>query len=555
MLRLLRIRNLAVIEAVDVEFEPGFTVLTGETGAGKSILVEAVGLLLGARASADLVRTGEAQATIEALFDHPVRGECIVRREVTSQGRSRSFIDGALATAGSLRVLADDLIELHGQHEHQALLDPQTHLPLLDTFARLEGAAAGVAGAWHEVQALREQRDRLRLDAREKVARLDLIAFQLGEIEAAALRPGEDDELRATRQVLANAERVQRLCEEAYAGLYDRDDAVLATLGQVWKRVGELAAIDPAFAPFLEARDGIKGQLEELAFHLRRYADGVDASPARLQAVEDRLALVDRLQRKYGPSLDEVIAAGERLARERDLLRGGTQSADEVEQALAAAGTRYLDQARQLSTRRRAAARDLAGQLEAELGRLAMAQTRFEVRFAPAAEDDRAWGERGIDRAEFFVSPNPGEELRPLARIVSGGELSRVMLALKTIAAGTGAGKTVVFDEIDAGIGGQVAEVVGERLAQLGGRDQVLCITHLPQIAARGTTHLHIAKAVRGGRTLTAVHRLDPAGRIDEISRMIGGRTVSEPIRASAREMLAHQAKGKQKAKGESESR
>jgi DNA repair protein RecN (Recombination protein N) len=298
MLRFLRIRNLAVIEAVEVEFESGFNVLTGETGAGKSILVEAVGLLLGARASSDLVRTGEAQAAIEAIFEDAAGRELIVRREISSQGRSRSFINGALATAAALRDLSTRLVELHGQHEHQALLDPLTHLPLLDEYADLSDLAGKVAASWNTVRTLREQLERSRMDAREKAARLDLIAFQLGEIEKASPKAGEDDELAATRQVLASAERVQRLCEESYATLYESDDAVLAGLGGVWKRVGELATIDPQFAPYMDARDAIKSQLEDLAFFLRSYADGIDASPGRLQQVEDRLALLERLKRK-----------------------------------------------------------------------------------------------------------------------------------------------------------------------------------------------------------------------------------------------------------------
>src|SRR5437763_5655648 len=277
MLRFLRIRNLAVIEAVEVEFEPGFNVLTGETGAGKSILVEAVGLLLGARASADLVRTGESVATIEAIFEDADDQELIVRREISSQGRSRSFVNGALATAGALRDLSARLVELHGQHEHQALLDPLAHLPLLDEYAGLGDLTMPVAAAWEKVRALRDQLERSRMDEREKAARLELIAFQLGEIEKAAPKTGEDEELAATKQVLASAERIQRLCQESYAALYDSDEAVLAGLGGIWKRVGELATIDPQFTPYTEARDGIKSQLEDLAFFLRRYADGIDA--------------------------------------------------------------------------------------------------------------------------------------------------------------------------------------------------------------------------------------------------------------------------------------
>ena len=547
MLRFLRIRNLAVIEAVEVEFEPGFNVLTGETGAGKSILVEAVGLLLGARASADLVRTGEPLATIEAIFDDPGGRELIVRREISNQGRSRSFIDGALATASALRDLSARLVELHGQHEHQVLLDPLAHLPLLDDYAGGGEIAAQVASVWVRLRSLRDELERSRMDEREKSARLDLIGFQLGEIEKAAPKAGEDEQLTATRQVLASAERIQRLCEESYAALYDRDDAVLAGLGGVWKRVGELATIDSQFGPYVESRDGIKSQLEDLAFFLRSYADGIDASPARLQEVEDRLALLDRLKRKYGPTLHDVIERGAALARERDFLTGAGEGAENLLKSLDTATAEYLSKARELSRRRRTAAVHFARDVEGLLAELAMARTRFEVRFNDAELPESGWSERGIDNAEFFVSPNPGEELRPLARIVSGGELSRVMLALKTLAttepgsmfdSNPVAPKTLIFDEVDAGIGGRVADVVGSRLQELGKRFQVLCITHLPQIAARGDAQFLIEKSIRGRRTVTHVERLDQEGRIEEIARMIGGASISEQTRASARELI-----------------
>ena len=572
MLRLLRIRNLAVIEAVEVEFESGFNVLTGETGAGKSIVVEAVGLLLGARASADLVRTGESQATIEALFEDDRDGsEILIRREVASSGRSRSFVNGDLATATVLRDLSQRLVEIHGQHEHQTLLDSLSHLPLLDSYAELGTVAERVAGSWRTFRQLRDQLERSRMDGREKTARLELIAFQLGEIEKVKPVSGEDEELAATKHVLANAERVHRLCEESYAALYDSDDAVLAGLSGVWKRVGELATLDSQFSGYVEAREGIKSQLEDLADFLRKYADGIDASPARLQQVEDRLASLDRLKRKYGPTLDEVIEKGRSLTRERDLLTQTAESAEGLETALAEARAQYRKDAQELSTARRGAARRFSSELERLLGELAMAQARFEVRFNVEPLAEELWTERGIDQAEFFLSPNPGEDLRPLARIVSGGELSRVMLALKTMSVDEAEHKTMVFDEVDAGIGGRVADVVGGRLGALGDRFQVLCITHLPQIAARASTHFRIDKTVRRDRTVTTVQRLDGEGRIEEIGRMIGGASVTESVRASARELLSApqqsgrvrlreagaggHAKGKQKAKGESESR
>jgi DNA repair protein RecN (Recombination protein N) len=549
MLRFLRIRNLAVIEAVEVEFEAGFNVLTGETGAGKSILVEAVGLLLGARASADLVRTGEAHAAIEAVFEHDGQ-EIVIRRELTSQGRSRSFIGGALATAGALRDLSRKVVELHGQHEHQALLDPLTHLPVLDEYAGLREVGGRVSEAWVEVRALRDQLERSRMDDREKAARLDLITFQLGEIDKAAPRAGEDEALTATRQVLASADRVQRLCQEGYTALYENDLSVLASLAGVWKRVGELAEIDPQFSSYVEARDGIKGQLEDLAFFLRSYGESVDSSPRRLQEVEDRLALLERLKRKYGPTLDEVIARGRTLTREQELLTDAGARAEDLQHALDKASGRYLSAARELSRRRRESAGPFAREVEALLAELAMARTRFEVRFNAVELGPEEWGDAGIDRGEFFVSPNPGEELRPLARIVSGGELSRVMLALKTMAAGNDPGKTLIFDEVDAGIGGRVADVVGMRLRALGKRFQVLCITHLPQIAAQATTHFRIEKNVRAGRTLTSVEQLSSAPRVEEIARMIGGNVVTDAVRATAAELLGARAKGESESLG-----
>ena len=559
MLRFLRIRHLAVIDAAEVEFEPGLNVLTGETGAGKSILVEAVGLLLGGRASGDLVRTGEEGAAIEAIFESGGE-ELIVRREITAQGRSRAFVNGALATAGALKELSSRLIELHGQHEHQTLLDPSTHLGVLDTFGALDVTAT--AAAFEAMQAAREELARVRTSAHDRDARHDLITFQLGELVKAALTDsGEDAELAALRQVLANAERVERLCAESYASLYERDDAILATLGGVWRRVSELAALDPRFAPYLDARDGIKSQLEDLAGFLRKYADGVDASPARLQQVEERLALLERLKRKYGPTLADAVARREALRRELTDLGRGDERIEELERELAAARTAFTGRAAELSKARRRAATAFARDLEALLGSLAMERTRFEVRFDDAAGES-AWNARGIDAAEFFVSPNPGEELRPLARIVSGGELSRIMLGIKTLTATSRHGFTeagerppsasapgLIFDEVDAGIGGRVADVVGRTLRTLGSAFQVLCITHLPQIAAAADTHFAIEKRVDGGRTRTTVRRLDEAGRVEELARMLGGERVTDGIRASAREILME----RRKAKGESE--
>jgi DNA repair protein RecN (Recombination protein N) len=555
MIRYLAIRNLAVIESAAVDFEQSFNILTGETGAGKSILVEAVGLLLGGRATQDLIRTGEDIASVEALFETAEGDELIVRREITSQGRSRAFINGALATAASLKDLSNRLVELHGQHEHQQLLDPSQHLALLDTWAGLEAIRARVAAAFALVRGFREQLDRLRMDDRERAARLDLVEFQLGELQKANLQAGEDEALAADRQLLRSADTIHRLCHEGYAELYDTEAAALGALGRIWKRVGELAAIDPRFAPYVEARDGIKAQLEDLAFTLRDFAAGIDASPERLQQVEDRLALIERLKRKHGGTLETAMAHRDRLAAEHAALTGGQSTVAEIEERLRQAGRQFLDEARQLSSERRGSAKRFAASLETELADLAMAKTRFEVRLT-SSEVEGQWTDAGIDAGEFFLSPNVGEELRPLARIVSGGELSRVMLALKTLGAKDGmAGKTLIFDEVDAGIGGRVASVVGDKLAALGTRFQVLCITHLPQIAACGRTHFLIEKRVQGSRTVTSVTRLTNEDRVVEVARMMGGAAAGVKVLESARELLAtSQAKGEAEAKAKGES-
>ena len=561
MIRYLAIRNLAVIESVAVDFEQSFNILTGETGAGKSILVEAVGLLLGGRATQDLIRTGEDVATVEAIFETEDGSELIVRREITSQGRSRAFINGALATAAALKDLSNRLVELHGQHEHQQLLDPSQHLSLLDAWAGLEGARGEVTAAFAQVRTLREHLDRLRMDDRERAARLDLVEFQLGELQKANLQPGEDETLSADRQLLRSADTIQRLCSESYAELYDSEDAAMVVLGRVWKRVGELAAIDSRFAPYLESRDGIKAQLEDLAFTLRDFTDSIDASPARLQQVEDRLALIERLKRKHGGTLEDAIAYRDRLAAEHQALTGGQSTVAEIEQQLADAGRKFLAAARRLSASRREAAPKFAKDVEAELADLAMERTKFEVRLT-TSEAEGQWADAGIDAGELFLSPNVGEDLRPLAKIVSGGELSRVMLALKTLAADAEARakssavqedftKTLIFDEVDAGIGGRVATVVGQKLASLGDRFQVLCITHLPQIAACGRSHFLIEKRVQGRRTVTSVNRLTDEDRVEEIARMMGGAAAGAKALASARELLDNSTE----AKGESERR
>ena len=563
MIRFLSIRDLAVIDHLELELDAGLNVLTGETGAGKSIVVGALGLLRGGRASFELVRTGADKAVVEAAAELDDGRERVLRREVSARGRSRAFIDDRLVSTSSLRTLGAELLDLHGQHQHQALLDPISHLDLLDRYANLRtmrGTVRDRFGVWRQAAA---DLERVRTQTANREERAETVTFQLREIEDADPTEGEDDILAARQQILANADRLHRLAVESYAELYDGDGAALGALDRVWRQVGELARLDPAFAVHLDAKDAIASQLEELAYALRPYASGVDASPERLQAVEDRLARLERLKRRYGPTLAEVINRRQQLLAEATQLEDGTEREDKLREQVVTTRDAYLEVATTLSARRRSHAPMLARTLERGLADLAMGRTRFDVLLEQPPSDEQAWTDRGIDQGEFYFSANPGEDLKPLAQIASGGELSRVMLALRTtVTAADASGKTLVFDEVDAGIGGEAAERVGAKLSVLADRYQVLCVTHLPQIAAYGTSHHRVTKAVRAGRTTTAVERLDGDTRAIEIARMMTGARVSSTVLQSARELLitAHEENTKivglrLSAKGESERR
>ena len=548
MLQHLCIRNLAVIEAIDIDFESGFNVLSGETGAGKSILVEAIGLLLGGRATQDLVRTGESQVTLEAVFENAHQGQVTVRREITAGGRSRAFVGGKAVTAAALREAAGQHVELYGQHEHHALLDPLNHLLMLDDYAQLNKLSGQVANYWSNVKAIRDRLKRVQMGDREKKARLELIDFQLKEIESVSPLPNEDKDLASKRQILASAERVLSLCHESHNTLYDSDTSVLASLSSVWKNVEELAELDPRFSPYLIAGDEIKSQLEDLSDFLRDYAGQIDASPGQLQLVEERLSSIDRLKSKYSSTLEEVIELCSELKKERLLLTETQEGSEVLEKELKEASNNYLAKAKELSKLRKSGAKHFSLELSKLLAELAIKQARFEVRFTSEELSEDHWSERGLENAEFFFSPNPGEDLRPLARIASGGELSRILLALKSLSGERPSDTTLIFDEVDAGIGGRVADVVGSHLAILGSKFQVLCITHLPQIAAHGSSHFRIDKNVQKGRTITSVTRLDTDQRVQEIARMMGGSLVTKEITASAKVLLTSRGKG---AKGE----
>lgn len=554
MLKLLRINNIAIIPSLEMEFGPGLTLLTGETGAGKSILIDALGLLLGARASADLVRTGEELGVVEALLESAEAGrlleahgiprdgdEIILRREVHVSGRGKATVNGSLVPVGLLRELAPTLAAIHGQHEPQGLLDPEIHLDLLDHHGGLKDEAERVAQFFRRLREIEAALATLRRSRQEVESRREMLEFQAGEIERAHLSPGDEEELRREKLIQVHAERLASLAREAYGLLYEDEGAVVARLGQVYKRLEELATIDRHVGPLLEARTELMARVEDLALFLRDYREAVQVSPGRLDEIESRLALIERLKRKYGATVEEVLA----LAESCRAKLAETGPSEERERALdqeeAALSGAYLSAARELSRRRRGAAEDLEKRVEAELALLAMEKARFRVAFQPdnpGGESPESWTDRGLEGVEFLISANPGEDLRPLARVASGGELSRLLLALESVATLDARGKTLVFDEVDAGIGGRVAEIVGRKLKDVAARHQVLCVTHLPQIASLADTHYVVRKRVERGRTLTEVQALGDAERVEEVARMLGGETVTDAARHHAREMV-----------------
>jgi DNA repair protein RecN (Recombination protein N) len=556
MLKLLRINNIAIINELELEFGPGLTLLTGETGAGKSILIDALGLLFGARASPELIRTGEERAIVEGVFESnpaaraaearglPADGdEVVLRREVHVSGKGKATVNGALVPVAVLRELAPELAAIHGQHEPQGLLDPETHLSVLDGHAGLVDEAEALAAPFRRLREVEAELEALRRDRREAERRREMLEYQAAEVEKAGLAPGEEESLRHEKQIQASAGRLAELSGDAYRLLYDDEDAVVSRLGQIYRKVEELAAIDPRLAPHVEAKAAVRASLDDLALFLRDYREGLQVSPGRLDEIESRLALIERLKRKYGATVEEVIAFGERCRADLASLGSPEEREAVLQREREELTGKYLAAARTLSRKRRAAARELEKKMQAELGQLAMEKTRFRVQFQPdvAGDDDGAvWNERGLETAEFLISPNPGEEMRSLARIASGGELSRILLALKSLATHDDPeeGKTLVFDEVDAGIGGRVAEVVGRKLRTIAARHQVLCVTHLPQIASMAERHFVVRKRVERGRTVTDVQPLEGGERVEEVARMLGGETVTETARRHAREMV-----------------
>lgn len=561
MLLALRVRNFILMDALELRLSPGFNVLTGETGAGKSIVVGALSLVLGGRASTEHVRPGESEAEVEALFDvseaEGVRarldasdipigdGELVLRRVVQTNGRSRAYMNGKLCTAGELAALAPDLCDIASQHESVALANPGTHIQYLDRFAKLANARGALAGEVLALEAVVAEIKKTMEDERSRGEREAFVTFQLQEIDAIAPRPGEVEALTAERHRLRHTERLSALVSGASARLDQEEGNLCDAIAKLVKDVRTAADIDATLAPMAERFEGAYSELCDVAHDLGRYAERVEANPDRLNEVEERLYRIEVLLRRHGPTIEDVLTARERLAGELSRMQGAQSRLADLVRERDALLAKAAAQAKKLSAKRKEAAERLARAISAELGELAMGGARVVVDVAPLGGDrselsvDGARLSRdGIDKVEFLIAPNKGMDPKPLGRIASGGELSRALLALKRVLAEHGPAGLYVFDEVDAGIGGAVADKIGRAIGDVAKYHQVLCITHLAPIAAFAETHFVVSKESDGTITKSAVRRVDGKERTGEIARMLAGAKVTSAAMKAAAELL-----------------
>ena len=561
MLTELHIKNLAILDQVELLLEPGFNVFTGETGAGKSMLVQAVHLLQGARASEDIIRTGAAETEIEARFEIdsrgpweawltdrevPFDGELLLRRVVSRGGRSRTYLNEQAVTLKFLTSAVQELLHLSGQHEYQTFLAPENHLNILDIFAGLVEAVREFRADFGHWRQLRQQWLDLTRRRADLANSRDFLTFQIQEIDKAKLRSGEEEELGREQERLRHATQLWEAARSGYDRLYGAKNAVLPELNEVKKALELITRFDPDWTARADNLTQASLELEDLAYSLRDYFGSVHPDPGRLEEIDQRLHLLQRLKRKYGATLEEVLAFGDRARQELVGLDTIDDQEAELKEQLAVLASQLKDKALDLSQRRQAAAPQLAAAVESEIHGLAMPRARFLVKFLASGVpgtgldlDGRPITATGGDLVEFFLAPNPGEDPKPLSRIASGGELSRLVLGLKNILAAEAGVNTSIFDEVDAGIGGATATVVGQKLQHLSQKNQIICITHLPQIACFADTHFRVEKKVVASRTLTVVNKLDPEARLQELARMLGGALITDTTLAHAREMLA----------------
>jgi len=564
MLREIHIQNYAVIDNLTVEFGPGLNLLSGETGSGKSILVDALGLALGGRTSAEVIRTGEDRAQVTAVFSAEAKcpwadwleeygvatgddGELILRREIQAGGRSRMLVNDQPVTLAAVRTLARRVVEMHGQNEHVSLFARDAQLGLLDQFAGVGQELESVRALHMRRHDLERELEGLSHNEQERLRTLDLLGFQVRELEKAELQPGEDAQLEEERRVLSNLEKIRTAAATAFVELYEDEGAAIARVASAARQLEELRRYDPSITPEVEPLASARAMLEDVAAFLRNYVGKLEANPARLEEIEDRLALIDRLKRKYGTSLEDILAYAAEVKQNLLSLEHADERREVVRKDLAKAAAEYRKAAEALSEKRREAARRMVKLVRDELAQLGMEKTRMEIHFERAAEGQG--GALGIDEIEFRISPNVGEDLRPMEKIASGGEISRLMLALKTVVGQARVGRsskgartsevTFIFDEVDAGVGGRVAESVGQRLKRLARDAQVLCVTHLAQIACFADSHFYVEKSARANRTVTTIKPL--AGekeRAEELARMLSGSQITDSVLKHATSML-----------------
>jgi len=564
MLRELRIKNFAVIDEAALDLGPGLNVLTGETGAGKTIVLSALGLISGGRVSSDIIRHGEDEAGVEALFDslpealrHRLReggygdgDEMVIKRVVSRSGKNRIYLNGSLCPAAFLSEAGGGLIHIYGQHEHQALLRAETHLQLLDSYGGLETKAEEMKERYRSLglawNSLKQAKELLEKRKREE----ELMRAQAQEIAQARLQAGEEEDLKARKNVLIHAEKLFQGCKEGEDLLYEGEDALVSRLGRYALRLRELANIDSGLNEAVELLNSSQAQLQEATTVLRRYTGKIQFEPAALEQLEDRLGEINRLRRKYNGAIEDILKIQEQVEADLKALDRGEEEIPALERAFEKARQSAWQTAEALSVERKKIAKKFKKEMEKEVEGLGMAGTVFEVRFLkedgdgyepPFLVGGRRVNEQGMDQVEFYFSPNPGEEVKPLAKIASGGELSRLMLAVKSLVLTQGDIPTLLFDEVDAGIGGRVAEIVGKKLKKVAASHQVLCVTHLPQIAALADSHYVVQKEVVKGRTFTTVQKLNDKERIAEVARMLGGVKVTEKARRHAEEMVKGQ--------------
>ena len=548
MLQLLHIENIAVIEEADITFDEGFNALTGETGAGKSIVIDAMGAVLGQRTSRDLIRTGAAKAFVSAMFSgvpplaaleecglEAEDGELLLQREIYADGKNACRVGGRPVTVAQLRQIGGALLNIHGQHDGQQLLDEEQHGAYLDSFGRVEAELEAYAACYEAMEATRKKLKSLQMDEAEKERRMDSLAFQIQELEKAQLKPGEEEVLLQRRNLLRNGEKFMSAVQGAVWSLTGGDDGggAVSELREAAGAVSGVKGLDDRFGQLHERLEGLYSEAYDVAETLRDLQDSFDFSPRELDELEGRADLLYRLKKKYGPTVEDMLAYLEKCREELDQIAFAAGTTARLEKQLEKERGRAVKAARALSEARKAAAKRLEERIQEELRQLDMPKVRFAICFEEKEPDAL-----GIDVVRFLMSANVGEELRPINKVASGGELARIMLALKNVLAENELIGTLVFDEVDTGVSGRAAQKVAEKLAQVSRRKQVLCVTHLPQLAAMADTHFSVEKGEREGRTYTQVVRLDRERRKEELARLTGGQRVTSALLAGAEELL-----------------